>query len=318
MPTISDIDPMRSIKKAAQTMSERSDEFLRKAKHRLQGPRLTAYSDGFDCLAGKRHPLPVPIGSNGRARKVLARSIYKLVRSLRRADPSIDIGWGTIINQGWETSDERTVVPVGSIQAETRPTLTAMGTGFLFAVEVQAFANIRHEEGGKLLTPHIHGIVIGRNIRERAEAVAQGHQGRFVSRFSDMAPVAIDWINDDVSLAYAVCYMLKLSPRTKTYYRSPKGREHDNLHESEAGDRYIRYTRLMQIQAMMDLRRIVYAGGLLKSVRAQAFRDVAAHLKDQHDPHNRPIHPDGIPHFLLSLNEELNESRFKLPLVLYS
>lgn len=299
-------------------MTERSDEFLRKAKHRLRGPRLAAYSDGFDCLAGKRHPLPVPIGSNGRARKVLARSIYRSVRSMRRADPSLDIGWVTVIDERWETSDEQTIIPVAPIQAATRPTLTAMADGFLSTVEVQAFANIRHPKGGKLLTPHMHGIVIGHNIRQRAEQIAQGHQGRFVSRFPDMPAIDVDWLNDDVSLAYAVGYMLKLSPRTKTYYRSPKGREHDNLHESEAGDRYIRYTRLMQIQAMMDLRRIVYAGGLLRSVRGQALRDMAAHLKARHDPHNCPIHPDGIPHFLLSLNEELNESRFKLPLVLYS
>lgn len=184
-------------------------------------------------------------------------------------------------------------------------------------MEVQAFANIKHIKGGKLLSPHIHGLIVGHNIRELAEETARKREGRFQSRFEGMTAIDVDRLSTDIELAHAIAYMLKLSPYTKTYYRSPKGREYDNLHESEKGDRYIRYLRLMQIQSMLDLRRIVYAGGLLREIRAQGLRDVSSYLATKHVRGQSPVHPDGLPAFWEGLWEELREPRFKQPVIAY-
>lgn len=122
---------MRSVNSAARTMTARSNEFHRKAKHRLAQPQFAAYAAALDCLAGVRCPLLDPIGSNGLARWALARSIFRACRKMQRQDSALQFGWNTIIHQGWETSDEITEVRVFQIQTDTRSTLTDMGLGFL-------------------------------------------------------------------------------------------------------------------------------------------------------------------------------------------
>jgi hypothetical protein len=238
----------------------KSADFLAKARQG-SGRRYRVDDDPiFECLAGLRDRLAVCLASDVRARAFAAFLLFKGLTAIRSADPLVHFYFVTVLHSGWLTSDEVTHVRLEKMFDEVRPFLSSLTGNYVAIGEVQAFANVKHEEGGKVLTIHPHVIVWGRRA-VNSETAGLPWARSFQAISPEVSPIEITPIGlSELDLVRTARYPLKAPCRSKTKYRHPTtGAE--NLHESEANDRYIRFHRVFEILSRINLSRLFDAAG---------------------------------------------------------
>lgn len=273
-------------------LEEISQSFLEKAK-RGGGRHQTLEDDAvFSTLAGQEHRLPYLVSSDVKARKKAARLVHKAYRNIRATRPATHFWHVTILHSEWLTSDENTEIRLRQMFQKAAPFLASLTGNYLAVAELQAFANIKHVAGGKLLSLHIHAIVWG----ERAFDV-QAALAAWTPHFRAIDPAVPSIQIDPVGgrpkdLAKLAFYPLKAAYRCKTrFVHSVTGKA--NLHESEKGDRYIRYHRLFEILSHINLRKLFHGGGEGVDILAAIGKKMRSWARRKGDA--AAISPDRIP-----------------------
>ena len=255
------------------------------------------------------------LASNGSAAKRLVRQKLRAFRRLSVHDPRTEFLHITIIDKRWITSDERTVINLPTIKQQARTILSAMGKAWFAKIELSVFTNVRHCDGGKLLSPHVHAIVHGRDIHKRASEVA-ARRNMLMSRVvGDMDPVRVQLIGPThLDLARVVRYPWMGPERCKTAYFNPRTQKH-YLHESEAPDRYVRFLRQFQIHSLLQLNELCFARGPLTLTRTEILRDTFSWLKRRVPVASRRIELERMAAFWAEFMPRLGHSRFHPPVI---
>lgn len=309
-----------TVKEIRERLIHKNKRFIEKSLRALRKKRVEEIDLAIlKTLAGHESPLPDLIASNTAARERIAGLFYAALRERRKLQSSLEIAHLTIFDRRWETSDEKTVIDIFGMQRSTRPTLSAIAPNFVAVSELQAYANVRHPDGGKVLPLHVHAVCWGVGIRNKAEKAVGEHQKRYQPRFHGTPAIRLDWVgNTSLDLARVVTYPWKLSDRCKTYFQNDAANPtKSNLHESEANDRFVRFLRLLEIHSLMDINRGIYAGGEGRTIRLDCLREAKAWLANGQSLRPCPLHPDEILLFWAEFMPRIGEARFQLPLIKY-
>jgi hypothetical protein len=189
-----------------------------------------------------------------------AHLLYEQYAAIQAAMPLTHFWHVTTLHSSWLTSDEMTEIRLSEMFEQSAPLLESLTGNYIAVAELQPFANLKHEHGGKLLSLHNHAIVWGPKAFDR-EAMLAPWRGLFEAIDPAVPAIQIDPVGAGLlNLARVSRYPLKAPCRCKTKYVHPQtGRI--NLHESEKGDRFIRYNRLFEILSMINLGKLFSAGG---------------------------------------------------------
>lgn len=165
----------------------------------------------------------------------------------------------TVLHDPWNTGEIEAAICITTAKKYQRKCFRALDN-YVAVTEIQAFQNVRHETGGRLLSVHTHGVWIP-NTEVDHEAVGIRLTQKF--RADDgVQSVVITPITDSLEdLLHVVGYPLKAPANCKTLYRSAIDPEKRNLHESEKGDRGVHFYRMFDILAAIDLDSLVFGHG---------------------------------------------------------
>lgn len=289
-----------------------SASFLEKA--RRGGSHLNDHDRAvFEQLAGIDHRLPCALGSDVRAREHAAGKLYGYYRQIRENRPDTIFWHGTILHSGWVTSDQQTVLRFKQMFSEAEPFLTNLTGNYVAVADLQAFANIKHADGGKLLTLHIHSAIWGEELYD--EELQRAWEWRFQAMGPDVPSIRLDRVGPlPKDLAKLAGYALQPAYKCKTrYVHHTTGKV--NLHESEKGDRYIRYHRLFELQSMTNLRDWFDAGGEGLALLRHVGKSVRHWASEERGTPR--IQADEIAKYWADYrNSRPNQRRFSAPLLL--
>jgi hypothetical protein len=262
-----------------QEFDEISASFLQKAR---RGARWMTSSDEavFNTLAGLHDRLPQALASDMRAREKVAGLLYGQYRSIRETRPLTHFRHVTILHEPWLTSDERTVLRLGPMFEEAERFLASLTGNFVAAADLQAFANVPHPDGGKLLTLHIHAGVWGETAFD-VEDTLEEWMGQFEAIDPEVESIRIDPVGPrPKDLAKLAAYGLQPGYKCKTRFVH-KETGAANLHESEKGDRYIRYHRLFELWSRINLRQCFRGGGEGASILEDIGEEMRAWVQEE-------------------------------------
>lgn len=264
-------------------------------------------------LNGGVDPMPVLLGSDRRARYALMRLIFNRLRELMRSNPDLEFLFVTIINDQWNTSDERTQIPLRRSQAQMRRIMRLISPDWWGTVELQVFSNVRHRRGGKCLSDHGHLIAWGNSIHANAIAVAQACNKRITTSTEGCDAVVIERIGPTLlDLGRVVRYMFKSPDRCKNVYIN-RAKGIATINENEAGDRYVRYFRLFQILSLVQLDWLIFGGGLGARIRADALRQAHDEREALTGRRKRADVLAEVTAFWVDLIPKLGHQRFRRP-----
>ncbi len=290
----------------------KSSSFLEKARRGGGGPRHSR-DPVFEALAGLENRFPCCLASDVRARAMATYLLYEEYAAIQAAMPLTHFWHVTTFHSEWLTSDEKTEIRLSQMFDQVAPFLESLTGNYIAVGEIQAFANMKHTDGGKLLSLHNHAIVWGLKTFD-TKAVLKAWAGRFEAIDPSVPAIQIDPIGAGLlNLARVTRYPLKAPCKCKTRYVHPEtGRA--NLHESEKGDRFIRYNRLFEIQSMINLRRLFDAGG--EGLRILDIIGDQMRIWAQSEQGAPPIHVDAIPDYWAEHRaNHSGQSRFERPII---
>ena len=214
-------------------------------------------------LLGRGKQVPVPIlATDLPAREKLASALAEeVILETQRYKGSAGGFWLlTLLRSENLTGDENTFVRLKDLINVTRRAVLREFADFEAVIEVQACCNRNHQDGGKTHCWHLNvvaradGPIVEQTVRKRLEKVFGDHVG-------EMPAVHLQPLKqtpDDIRRV--IFYALKAPGKSKTVYVSKDG-SRTNMHESEKGDRYVRYGRLFEILSHIPLTSLVFGGG---------------------------------------------------------
>lgn len=298
------------------TMRKDAYDFQQKRNRALQKRSLIRQDKkAIAILDGSEPTLSVFVASNSRAKLRLVKRLGERFKNLFEADPTLRFAHVTIIDQQHETSDEHTCINLRTITRQARQILDRIGPNYTAAVELAIFANRGHPLGGKIISPHVHAVVWGfDDLRATQQAIA-GYNARMVTGVAGCVPVRVQPVRPTLSdLQRVVAYPYRDPSRSKSVYHNPRtGRT--NLHESEKGDRNVRYLRMFQLMSLLEQDRLCFARGHGVAIRRDALAHVH-HWLEQHTPRAvRAPQMAWIEDFWLQLMETMHHTRFRTPII---
>jgi hypothetical protein len=249
---------------------------MRKALHTFRAKGAASEIETAVAMINGQANAQTALGSHGPIRRKMGRQLFHKLRRLRRDDPSLEVRSVTIILERYNTSDEKTCLDLRGLVTEARRILKSIGPNFLAVCEIQPTANIPHLKGGKTIFFHVHGVIIGQELFDVADVVASRTNDRLGLTSTGLVPVYVsEPCREDLQLERACRYLFKLPSKQKTHYLNPEtGKQ--NLHESEKGDRYIRFERILELLSSLKLRDLVFAGGYLRDIKTTALHESAS------------------------------------------
>lgn len=311
------------LKTGLNTKSALLDEFQEKWGH-AQSKRNRAIArspnvypddhEAFRILDGYEHGLSAFVATNLPANKVLLEGLWANFRVLRKRQEGIQFAFVTILDPRYTTSDEETVLRIKPLKQASRRILTSMSENFVAGVELQSFSNRRWPTGGLTVSPHVHALIMGYDILERAaekasawnEAIAWGEDG--------CQPVDIKPLSDWSALARAIRYPLKAPSRMKNDYVNPrKGTR--TINESEASDRYVRYLRQYQLHSMLQRDQLLFASGQGTQIKGAALRAAHGYLDANTVSARRAENMQWVSSFWSEFMTRMGLHRFKMPII---
>lgn len=87
------------------------------------------------------------------------------------------------------------------------------------------------------------------------------------------------------------------------------------MHQSEKGDRYIRYLRMAQILSMVTFEDMTYAGGEGRSIRSAIVKLLRASCEADAPADRRLFHPDAMASFWQEVAKQLGKTNWTLPVI---
>lgn len=268
------------------------------------------------CLDGLHPGMQTLTASNGPGRRNLVHHLLRGVKPVFAADPALQWLHVTLIVDGWATSDEQTVIDLATIHSQTSAILDAMAADWMAVVELQVFANVPHAAGGKRLSPHVHAVVWGHDIHTAACKLADDLNGQLSAGTLGADAVYVQLINPTwLDLAHVVRYPFKAPDRCKTLYIHRVTGD-ANLHESEKGDRFIRYLRIGRILSVIRQRDLVFGAGAGVALQAAALKAATARLRRRAARAGLAITVRDVRRFWAALHRPRDWQRFARPNVI--
>jgi hypothetical protein len=258
------------------------DKFLLKRDRALARKRLLPEDYAMIAkLDGLSPGLKSFTASNRGGRGRLAHEVTMSMRKAWENDALLSGVHITIMLEEWTTSGESTVLDLAKIVTNSNDILAHFGNDWSAAVEWQAYANVAHPLGGKLVTPHGHIIMIGRNIIDHAKETAKNLNAHYRAPLPAIEPIAVRPIgNEWQDWANVVRYPLKGIDKNKTRYIHPETGQVD-IHESEKGDRFIRYLRLYQLMSLVRQKDMLFASGAGAELQRTALKRTVRALSSE-------------------------------------
>jgi hypothetical protein len=257
------------------------------------------------------------LASNNPARLHFTEGLARQVFWVSEALPELQFLHVTIINETFETSDEQTTLQIKAITDEARDILGAMSSDWIAAVELSVFANRRHALGGKIISPHVHATLWGHDIHQRGRQVAERYNARLTAGVKGCEAVKVQLAcARPADLERIVAYPYRAPVRTKTVYYNPET-GHTNLHESEKGDRYVRYLRMYQLLSLIQQDHMSFAAGDGVAIRRRALAAVHQNLELATQRNSSRADQMGwIAEFWQEFMPRMGFARFKMPKVI--
>lgn len=221
-----------------------------------------------------------PLASCIPARAAFQRAIHKSLQRRLKKNADSDVFIASIVLHSGFISDEKTVLNLERLIVRSRYICSKLCPDFVAAADVQSMANVSSPEGGKVTCLHVHAVMFGQGAAERARKKAKFfNKSRKELPFGGEVVTIGDRCASQSSLVRISSYPFRIKPKQKTLYLNPKtGRR--NLHESEKGDRMIRFERILEIQSSIELRDIVFAGGRGRKIKTKALHRARAAVVD--------------------------------------
>lgn len=312
---------VQTSREARYLLLERCERFKEKALRpaKQYGPPPPYDAAVYEALFGSDYRLPKLLGSDIRAREKLAGILYGRLRALYRSDPALAFWHTTIVDGSWLTNDQDTTIRLSDMWSKAEPALSGLMTNYIAFAEIQPFANLsQFGRPGKLLTLHTHAIGWGaqsltqeqarRDWNQHFKAIVPGLDSVVVQRAGVGGKVR------SADIARIIGYDLKLPCFQKTVFRNPETGK-ANFHQSEAGDRYIRFNRLFEILSMINLGRLVRGGGEGATILEDVAVEMMAWAKEEQDP--AVIRIDQIAEFWLTQRvKRKDHRRFTPPVII--
>jgi hypothetical protein len=114
---------------------------------------------------------------NVRSRQIFRFLLKRgLSESLGSTRGKVAVGFLTLIDQDWRCSDRNIIIKFADIKRKVRNALS--GGNFLAMIEIAFYKNEKHEDGGNLLSVHVHAVVWGSSYSQ-----LQKQRGSISDRF---------------------------------------------------------------------------------------------------------------------------------------
>ncbi|OWK32022.1 hypothetical protein [Sphingomonas mucosissima] len=253
------------------------------------------------------------IASDNRARFCFARNLSRGFRRVWRSANDLQVLHVTIINENFETSDERTEIRLAELTKQARHILDATGGSWIGGVDFAVFANRTYPAGGRVISPHVHATVWGCDILQHAQHVADGYNKRLHTGVAGVEAVKVQLVRATwPDIERVLTYPYRPPARTKTVYYNPRTGL-TNIHESEKADRYVRYLRMMQLLSLIEQDRLCFAGGQGTVIRRQALQEAHTMLEQRTSATNRASQMEWIEDFWAELLPRCELRRFAAP-----
>lgn len=300
------------------TYISESRDFRKKRDRALSGYPITETDRvSLTVLDGRVAGLTAFVATNARGQYRFARAIFQRVQRCWQEDPTLEFLHITIIDAAFDTSDEQTTSDIRAMTAQARDILDAIAPNWIAGVDFAVFANRVHPLGGKVISPHVHATVWDPpDIIQRAEQVARRYNDRLATGVAGCQAVDVKPVRSTNSdLGRVVTYPYHPPVRAKTVYHNPKT-GHTNLHESEKGDRYVRFLRMCQILSLMEQDHLCFASGAGVGIRRSALARVHRRLEQITHRSSRADQMDWIQDFWSELLLRIGLTRFLTPVIL--
>jgi hypothetical protein len=247
------------------------------------------------------------LASCDRGRRALQKCLTKLVEAELRSSKKSELVLVTIILPESHASDEDTIVDWDAYKRKSVRLLSKLGSNYVACIEVQAMCNERHEQGGKVLCIHVHAFFFGKEIYRSAKKAAKALNKRLgKQRYGVDAVHVTPPAKSNESITRMCAYPFRFKPKSKTLYRNMEtGRQ--NLHESEKGDRFIRYERLLEILSALRFSDLVFAGGRGRPIKTAALHSAVQAVRNLPPPPSR----EAVATFWMRWREHTKTERFK-------
>ena len=258
----------------------------------------------------------VPVLTNRKARRIAHQSLHKQLCGLAKNDPDFEVAIVTFISGDGATSHARPVIELCHSQAQMKATLRAMAPDFFGINEMALFNSHAHPEGGQILQVHGHALIFGKNVHHNAQRVAVKHMSKFTENMTGAPQIDVRTVKTDkVNLARVCAYLFKAPYRCMTWC-PPKHGKKGHKHGSEKGDRKLRYFRMAQIQSMLTIEDICFAGGPNgKRIKSDLFKLLKTTCQADCAGTDRIFHPDAIGAFTVEVAKALGKNDWTLPVI---
>ena len=270
----------------------------------------------LDRLDGLMPGMRVFTAANGAARQGLVGRLLKGFRKIHESDPTLDWLHVTIMLDRWTTGDLRPRIDLAQITREAAATLNGIARDWSALIELQAFANVNHRTGGKLVSPHVHAIVWGCGIFESAQTLADEYNPLLVVSTPGVTAIKVQLIAPSwLDLVHVVRYPFMAADRCKTLYLNPN-KNIISVHESEKGDRFIRYLRMNEILSRIRQRDLMFAAGAGLELQTAALKGAEARLRSRAAKSGVAVSMQDVRQFWDAFMPRHGRSRFRTPRII--
>lgn len=230
-------------------------------------------------------------------------------------NPDDDLLFVTIITGDVGTSLDRPEIRLKQIKQQANSILRKLGPNHFGMLDISCFSNIRHENGGRHIQPHVHALVFGPGIAGKTWRVTGKASRILTQNVTEIDPLRVINVTDKgpPNLARLSAYLVKPPAKCKNWYRRDDGKA--IMNHSDASQRFIRYTRMAQVRSLLSFEDVALAGGDGVAIRGSLVTDLRG-LAKAAGRAGKPMHPDELPRFWSDFNRAIGKDRFAVPVIL--
>ena len=181
--------------------------------------------------------------------------------------------------------------------------------------ELALFNSHPHPNGGQVVQVHGHAFIWGVNILSKAQKVAVTHKGKFAPNITDAPPIDVRRVRTDaVNIARVCAYLFKPPHRAMTWC-PPRDGKKGHMHQSEKGDRLLRYLRMAEIRSLLTFEDICFAAREGQAIKSDLAKLLRATCDADTGGVRRPMHPDAIASFWAGVAKALGKTGWQVPVI---
>lgn len=255
----------------------------------------------------------VPIMTNPKVRRSASKRLWEGLTAAVAASPDLEVVLVTFISGEWATSHSKPVIELHHSRRAMETTLRAISKNFFAVTELALFNSHSHPEGGQVVQLHGHALVWGPDVYNKSERVAVTHLKKFAANNTDAPQIDVRRVaTSEVNLARVCAYLFKPPYRAMTWC-PPRDGKKGHMHQSEKGDRFMRYLRMAELYSLLTFEDVCFAGGEGRSIKGNLVTELRRTCEA--DARGGPIHPDTIAVRWAEVAKALGKDKWALPVI---